>query len=129
MGLGVVKTGLDVWIGTYINLDGLNLFVIVSIFAFIVILVSNFMSNTAATNIMLPLVVALVSSLGDSVVSFMVISVALCASCAMILPVSTPPNAIAFSSGRLNSKDFILLGIFAAVIGPVFILSLMSFYL
>lgn len=129
LGLGVVKTGLDVWIGTHINLDGLNLFVIVSIFAFIVILVSNFMSNTAATNIMLPLVVALVSSLGDSVVSFMVISVALCASCAMILPVSTPPNAIAFSSGRLNSKDFILLGIFAAIIGPVFILSLMSFYL
>lgn len=129
LGLGVVKTGLDVWIGTQFNLDGLNIFVIVAIFAFIVVLVSNFMSNTAATNIMLPLVVALVSSLGDSVVSFMVISIALCASCAMILPVSTPPNAIAFSSGRLNSKDFILLGLFAAAIGPIFILSLMSFYL
>ncbi len=74
--------------------------------AFVIFSIKIFMSNTAATNIMLPLIVALVSSLGDSVVSFMVITVALCASCAMILPVSTPPNAIAFASGKLKSKDF-----------------------
>ena len=129
LGAGVVKTGLDVWIGTQFNLDGLNIFFIASIFAFIVIIVSNFMSNTAATNIILPLVVALVSTLGNSVVSFIVVSIALCASCAMILPVSTPPNAIAFSSGKLNSKEFILIGLIAAVIGPIIILSLMSFHI
>lgn len=128
LGAGVVKTGLDIWLGTQFNIDGLNIYLIVLIFAIIVILVSNFMSNTAATNIMLPLVVALVSSMGDSVVSFMVISIALCASCAMILPVSTPPNAIAFSSGKLDSKDFILIGIVAALSGPVFIIGLLSLY-
>lgn len=128
LGAGVSKTGLDTWIGTQFDIAGLNLYLIVAIFAFIVILVSNFMSNTAATNIMLPLIVALVSSLGDSIVSYMVISIALCASCAMILPVSTPPNAIAFSSGKLNSKDFMVIGILAAIIGPIFILSLLSFY-
>jgi len=128
LGAGVAKTGLDDWLGTQFNFDGLSIYVIVAIFAFIVVLVSNFMSNTAATNIMLPLVVALVSSLGSSVVSFMVISVALCASCAMILPVSTPPNAIAFSSGKLFSKDFILIGLVSAVVGPVIILSILSLY-
>lgn len=128
LGAGVTKTGLDEWIGTQFSIDGLHLFLIASIFTFIVILVSNFMSNTAATNIMLPLVVALVSSMGDSVVSYMVISVALCASCAMILPVSTPPNAIAFSSGKLNSKDFILIGLISGLLGPILILLLLSFY-
>lgn len=128
LGAGVTKTGLDNWIGTLFNLDGLNMFVIAAIFAFLVVLISNFMSNTAATNIMLPLIVAFVSSLGDSVVSYMVISVALCASCAMILPVSTPPNAIAFSSGKLSSKDFMLIGAVAAIAGPIFILTLISFY-
>nr|WP_237682634.1 DASS family sodium-coupled anion symporter [Halarcobacter ebronensis] len=128
LGAGVTKTGLDVWIGTIFDIGGLNPFLIATIFALIVILISNFMSNTAATNIMLPLVVALVSSLGSSMVEFMVISIALCASCAMILPVSTPPNAIAYSSGKLNSKDFLLIGVVAVVVGPLFILSLLSFY-
>jgi sodium-dependent dicarboxylate transporter 2/3/5 len=59
----------------------------------------------------------------------MVISVALCASCAMILPVSTPPNAIAFSSGKLNSKDFILIGLVAGLLGPILILLLLSIYI
>ncbi|WP_320035472.1 SLC13 family permease [Halarcobacter sp.] len=129
LGAGVSKTGLDEWIGTQFNLEGLNIFIIVSIFAFIVILVSNFMSNTAATNIMLPLIVALVSGLGDSIVAYMVISIALCASCAMVLPVSTPPNAIAFASGKLNSKDFMLIGLVAAFVGPIFILSLLNIYM
>lgn len=128
LGSGVAKTGLDIWLGQQFDVEGLSIYVIVSIFAFIVVIVSNFMSNTAATNIMLPLVVALVSSLGDSIVSFMVISIALCASCAMILPVSTPPNAIAYSSGKLFSKDFLLIGLISAVIGPVLILGLLSLY-
>ena len=128
LGSGVVKTGLDTWLGTQIDINGMSIYFIVSIFALVVLVVSNFMSNTAATNIMLPLVVALVSSLGDSVVSYMVISVALCASCAMILPVSTPPNAIVYSSGKLNAKDFIFIGLVAAIVGPIFILGLTSLY-
>ena len=128
LGSGVAKTGLDSWLGAQFSLDGLSVYVIVAIFAAIVVLVSNFMSNTAATNIMLPLVVALVGSLGDSVVSFIVISVALCASCAMMLPVSTPPNAIAFSSGQLFSKDFLLIGVVSAIVGPVMILGILSLH-
>lgn len=128
LGAGVVKTGLDDWLGMQFDIEGLNIYLIVTIFAFIVILVSNFMSNTAATNIMLPLVVALVSSMGSEIISFMVISIALCASCAMILPVSTPPNAIVFASGKLKSKDFILIGIIAAIAGPLFIIGLLSLY-
>ncbi|RXJ97769.1 transporter [Arcobacter sp. CECT 8986] len=128
LGSGVVKTGLDQWLGAQIDLEGLNIFLIISIFGFIVILISNFMSNTAATNIMLPLVVALGSTLGGSVVSYMIISVALCASCAMVLPVSTPPNAIAYASGHLESKDFLFIGLVAGIAGPFLIITLLSLY-
>lgn len=122
LGLGVVKTGLDTWIGMQFNLDGLNIYLIVAIFAMVIVLVSNFMSNTAATNILLPLVVALTAMLGDEILSFMVISIALSASCAMILPVSTPPNAIAYASGKIESKDFLIIGLFSAAIGPIAII-------
>ncbi|RXJ85640.1 DASS family sodium-coupled anion symporter [Arcobacter sp. CECT 8985] len=128
LGSGVVKTGLDHWLGMQIDLEGLNIFLIVSLFAFIVIVISNFMSNTAAANIMLPLVIALGSTLGTGVVSYMIITIALSASCAMVLPVSTPPNAIAYASGHLESKDFLFIGLIAGVAGPFFIITLLSFY-
>ncbi len=127
LGSGVVKTGLDAWLGTQIHLTGMNIYLIVAIFAFIIILVSNFMSNTAATNILLPIVVALVTSANNETISFLIISIALCASCAMILPVSTPPNAIAYSSGKILSKDFLIIGLFSAVIGPLCIILYIGF--
>ncbi len=118
LGLGVVRTELDTWLGTQLSITGLNIYFIVAIFSFIIVIVSNFMSNTAATNILLPIVIALVTAYDNQVVSFLLISIALCASCAMILPVSTPPNAIAFASGRIVSKDFLIIGLFSAIIGP-----------
>lgn len=128
LGLGVSKTGLDEWLSFQFNIEGLNVYLITAIFSMMIVLISNFMSNTAATNILLPLIVALVSSLGSSILSFMIISVALCASCAMFLPVSTPPNAIAYATGRLKSKDFMVVGAISGLIGPILILFLLSFY-
>jgi len=126
LGLGVVKTGLDVWIGTQINIDGVNIYLVVLALSAIIVVISNFMSNTAATNILLPLVIALTTSMDSEMLSFIIISVALSASCAMILPVSTPPNAIAFASGKLKSKDFFGLGIISAIIGPICIILLLG---
>lgn len=128
LGLGVSKTGLDTWLGSQISLDGLHILIIGGVFSFIVVLLSNFMSNTAATNILLPLAVALVSSYASQNVVFVVISIALCASCAMLLPVSTPPNAIAFSSGKLKSKDFLILGTILAILGPLLIILFLGIF-
>lgn len=123
LGLGVTTTGLDKWIGTLVNLEGFSPYIIAIVFSLLVVLVSNFMSNTAATNIILPITLALISVFSEPIVIFVVISIALCASTAMILPVSTPPNAIAYSTGKLNSKDFLLIGLVSAVIGPICIIS------
>lgn len=128
LGLGVSKTGLDVWLGSEINLANLNIYIIGLVFSFVVVLLSNFMSNTAATNIFLPLVIALVSSYASENILFVVISIALCASCAMLLPVSTPPNAIAFASGKLKSKDFLIVGSILALLGPLMIILLIGLF-
>lgn len=123
LGLGVSKTGLDNWLASLLDFSSFSIFVIVLLFSYLVVLVSNFMSNTAATNILLPLIIAISSSFSTHLSTFAVISVALCASFAMTLPVSTPPNAIMYSSGKLQAKDFLVLGLIIAIIGPIIVLT------
>ncbi len=126
LGFGVVQTGLDKWIGTAISLEGFSPLGIALAFSFLVVLASNFMSHTAATNIMMPITLALITVFSNEITVYIVVSIALCASCAMILPISTPPNAIGYSTGKLNSKDFLLVGFISALIGPLCIVAYTS---
>jgi sodium-dependent dicarboxylate transporter 2/3/5 len=50
----------------------------------------------------------------------MICFVATCASLAMLMPISTPPNAIAFSTGLIKTKDMLKVGIVIGGIGLVF---------
>lgn len=87
----------------------LGLFVIFSI------LLSNIMSNTAASSILIPLGL----SLGGWYNTAAPLLIAICASCALFLPVSTPPNAIAYATDLLKQKDFRLSGVFVGILGPI----------
>lgn len=81
------------------------------------VLLSTFMSNTAASNLLIPLGVSFAIGLKDSNLAVEIgFGVALAASMAMSLPISTPPNAIAYAKGILTSKDFAKAG---AIIGVV----------
>ena len=118
LGEAIKQTGLAEYYINIFQLDQLNKFLILAVFGFITVVFSNIMSNTATTSLMVPvgflllpndiLLVALVTSLS--------------ASCAVLLPVSTPPNAIAFSTGMLKQSDFRLGGFFLGIFGPIFIL-------
>ena len=119
LGFAVSKTGLDMWFATLISTDGLSVLWIVLIFSYFVVVISNFMSNTAATNITLPIVIAITTTISEHSSSFAAIAVALSASFAMSLPVSTPPNAIVYASKKVHSKDFLIIGVTTAVIGPL----------
>jgi len=123
LGLAVSKTGLDLWFANLISTDGLSVLLLMFVFSYIVVIISNFMSNTAATNIMLPIVIAIAITISESATPMVVISVALSASFAMSLAVSTPPNAIIYSSKKVDSKDFLILGITTAIIGPAIVIS------
>lgn len=122
LGHAVSVSGLDVWIAALFAETTLSALVLIPLFAYLVVALSNFMSNTAAANILLPLVAAVAVVLGDASSVMAVVTVALSASLAMALPVSTPPNAIVFASGALQSRDFWFIGMLSGIVGPLVIL-------
>ncbi len=80
----------------------------------IALMLSNIMSNTAASALMIPLVSGFPAPYGIA----LPIAIALTTSCALYLPVSTPPNAIAYSTGMMEQKDFRISGTFFSILGP-----------
>ena len=123
LGQAVSQSGLAAWMAALIPLEGISFVVVVGLFAYAVVVISNFMSNTAASNIVLPLVMAVATGLLPESSQMAVVAVALSASFAMMLPVSTPPNAIVYSSGKIHSRDFLRVGLAVGLLGPVLTLS------
>lgn len=107
LGLGVSQTGLDRWFANLVSTDGFSVLLLMFVFSYLVVIISNFMSNTAATNIMLPIVIAIAMSISQEATPIVVVGVALSASFAMCLAVSTPPNAIAPNPYHSLEKSFI----------------------
>ncbi len=120
LGLAIKETGLAQYYVHFLQGYDLNFYALVVVFSFLTIILSNFMSNTATATILIPIAIILVSQ--NEVVLPLVIG--LSASCALFLPISTPPNAIAFSTGKIEQKDFRFGGIVAGLIGPAIIISI-----
>ncbi len=120
LGLAIQETGLaEYYVGKLSDYD-LNLYALMFAFSFMTIVFSNFMSNTATATILIPIAILLVP---DSPIILPLV-IGLSASAALFLPISTPPNAIAFSTGRLDQKDFRYGGIIAGLIAPVIIIGI-----
>jgi sodium-dependent dicarboxylate transporter 2/3/5 len=85
---------------------------------------TTFMSNTATANLLIPVAVALPQ--GELI---FVVAIALMCSSSMALPISTPPNAIAFGSGFLKSTDMLKSGLLITVLAFIGILLACLFYL
>jgi solute carrier family 13 (sodium-dependent dicarboxylate transporter), member 2/3/5 len=115
LGIALEQTGLlNHYSQRLITMD-VNSFVLMGILAFVTMLVSNIMSNTAASTILIPLGMTILVAFKSDIA----LIIAFSASSAMFLPVSTPPNAIAYSTGLLEQKDFRLGGILVGLLGPV----------
>lgn len=85
---------------------------------------SNIISNTATASLMIPVMMTVGTAMGSSLeplggIITLILGVTLAASLAMILPVSTPPNAIAYSTGMVDVKDMRKVGIIVGVLGLV----------
>ena len=78
--------------------------------ALFIVVLSEAMSNTAATNIAVPIVISIALAAGVNPI-IPVVAAALSASVAATLPVSTPPNAIVYASGRVTITDMIKYGV------------------
>jgi sodium-dependent dicarboxylate transporter 2/3/5 len=84
-------------------------------------------SNTALISIMLPVLYSVSEQTGINATLFMMVAT-LCASYAFMLPIATPPNAIAMSSGVVNVKTMIKYGIILNLIGIFFIVMIAEFF-
>lgn len=118
LGVGVKETGLAAWFADQIPVNLAPLGIALA-FAMVGLILSNLMSNTAAAALLIPLAGSLVA---PENVALVMVAVAIACSSAMCLPISTPPNAIAFSSGRLRTVDFIRPGLLIAVLVPLAVL-------
>jgi sodium-dependent dicarboxylate transporter 2/3/5 len=114
-------SGLADWIGSELSgLQGLPPLVLVLAVTVVLIFLTELTSNTATAATFLPVVAALAISLGQHPLSLAVPAV-LATSCAFMLPVATPPNAIVFGSGHLTIPQMARAGIWLNLIGVVVI--------
>jgi sodium-dependent dicarboxylate transporter 2/3/5 len=91
--------------------------------ALITVALSNVMSNTATVSVVLPVAVALMP--GRELETCLIIG--LSASCALLLPVSTPPNAVAYSTGEIDTRDLRPGGFLVGLLGPALVIAWVLF--
>lgn len=100
--------------------------VILIIAGFVTFFLSNFISNTATAALMIPILAVVCEGMGDKLniiggTSTVLVGIAVAASAAMSLPISTPPNAIAYSTGLIKQTDMskagLVVGIITLVLG------------
>lgn len=115
LGETVTETGLSTWIVAQLPLDGLSPLAIACALGYLTVLLSNFMSNTAASNVLVPIGVAVAAGFESQVA----VLVAFGASAAMCLPVATPPNSIVFSTGLCRTGDFLRIGLVMGLLLPL----------
>ncbi len=82
---------------------------------------SNFISNSATAALLMPILAVVCTGMGDKLGTIggtptVLIGIAISASAAMILPISTPPNALAFSTNLVKQKDMVKAGIIMGVV-------------
>ena len=107
----VSSSGLAVWLGeSLLPVAGLGTLVLVAAAAGLVVFLTELTSNLATAATFLPVVAAIAAQSGIEPL-VLCVPVTLAASCAFMLPVATPPNAIVFSSGALTIPQMIRAGI------------------
>ncbi|MFT5167428.1 MAG: sodium-dependent dicarboxylate transporter 2/3/5, partial [Saprospiraceae bacterium] len=123
LGVGLRMSGLTDTIAHAIPME--NSFWVILLFLLIVAAVmTTFMSNTATANLLIPVAVALPQ--GELI---LVVAISLMCSSSMALPISTPPNAIAFGSGFLKTKDMFSSGLLVTFLALIGIVITCVFYL
>ncbi|MBU8935003.1 MAG: SLC13 family permease [candidate division Zixibacteria bacterium] len=122
---GFKESGLSLWIGD--ALAGLEQFptpLIVGAICTSITFLTELTSNTATTEIILPILGSLSVAMNVNPLLLM-IPATLSASCAFMLPVATPPNAIVFGTGQIRMADMIRCGIILNLVGIVLITTYM----
>ena len=124
LGTALNQTGLATKLIEIIPFASWNALVVMLVGGFICYFLSNFISNSAAANLVVPILIVVGKAMAGNPafenmggVPAMIIGIAISASIAMCLPVSTPPNALAASTGMITTKQMATVGIVMGVVG------------
>jgi len=108
---GFQGSGLAAWIGGQMTaLEGVNLFLLLLILVGAVNFLTEITSNLATTSMILPILAPMALTIGVHPYTLMV-GATVAASCAFMLPVATPPNAVVFGPGYLRIPDMVRAGV------------------
>ncbi len=126
LGTALNQTGLATTLINTIPFASWNSLVVMLVGGFICYFLSNFISNSASSNLVVPILIVVGKAMSGNPsfealggVPAMIAGVAICASLAMCLPVSTPPNALAHSTGMITTKQMATVGIIIGAVGFV----------
>lgn len=125
---GFKETGLADWIGQHLSLiEGVSFFVLLLIIVAAVNFLTEVTSNVATASMLLPILASVAIKLDVHPFGLMV-GATLAASCAFMLPVATPPNAVVFGPGYLKIKDMVKAGLWLNIIS-IILLTLMVYFI
>ncbi|MCM4160088.1 DASS family sodium-coupled anion symporter [Antarcticibacterium flavum] len=125
---GFQHTGLAEWFGTQISLfRDLSLFILILIIVAAVNFLTEVTSNTASTAMLLPIIAPIAIALGIHPF-ILLVATTTAASCAFMLPVATPPNAVVFGCKYLTIPNMVKSGIFMNLIS-IILISLIIYFL
>ncbi len=130
LGTALMKTGLAKVLVDTIPFATMPALVVIIVSGIVGYAIANFLSHTSAANLLLPILATVaaavdLSAFGGS--SALLIGLAISTSVAMILPISTPPNAIASSTGLVETKDMAKMGVIMGIVGLVLGYSVLIF--
>jgi sodium-dependent dicarboxylate transporter 2/3/5 len=117
----VSDTGLALWLGQQLApLNAWGTAVLVVAAVALVIFLTELTSNLATTATLLPVMAAIAVQAGVPPI-VLTVPITIAASCAFMLPVATPPNAIVFSTGAISIPQMVKAGVFLNLIGIVIV--------
>ena len=129
LGTALQGTGLAKTLINAIPFGSMSVVLVFIVAGLVCYFLSNFISNSATAALLIPILIVVAEGMADPAAAnnatflalggtqAMIVFIAICASLAMLFPISTPPNAIASSTGLVETKDMAKVGIIVGVVG------------
>ena len=127
LGRGVGETGLDKWMLGSIPWASIPLSLLLATLAMIGFVISNVISHSASANLLVPMGIGLAAGVAASPAEIAIV-LALGCSLGMMLPISTPPNAIAYATGTTPTPEMIKVGAVVGIAGVILLVLSAAFF-
>ena len=133
LGTGMKESGLAKAMVQSIPFSEFPVFIVLIGAGLLCWLLSTFISNSASAALMVPILITVGQGMEDQLapiggLTTLIVGIALCASFAMALPISTPPNAIAYSTGLVKTGQMARVGLLVGIISMVLAYAMLIFY-